>query len=107
VQVEPLRKFYSRKLLKLGLFAFGAVYLAFHTLHGERGLYAWFSQSRQTAVLEAQLNETRNERERLEARINAMQPEHLDADLLDEQMRYMHSMAEPDELVILYDKPLW
>jgi cell division protein FtsB len=95
------------KWFKLGLFLVGAAYLSFHTLHGERGLYAWFSQTRQTTILEKQLAEATTEREALENRINALRPAQLDADLLNERVRYMHSMAEPDEVVILYPKPLW
>ena len=95
------------KLTKPALCALGALYLGFHALHGERGLYAWFSETHKQTVLQEQLLEAKAERAKLENRVARMRNDFLDLDLLDEQARQMHSMARPDEVVILLDKPMW
>ena len=83
------------------------LYLGFHSLHGERGLYAWFAQSQQSDRLQQEIDKLKKEQASLKRRINGLQAASLDTDLLDERLRYMGSMAEEEEQIILYDEPLW
>lgn len=80
-----------------------AFYMGYHTLHGERGLYALFRDQRELAQLKAELDQTRQERERMERRVASLRDSSLDRDMLDEQMRRMLGMMRQGEVVILND----
>ncbi len=85
------------------LFSLGVVYLAYHVLHGERGLYALFKQLHQREVLEQEHTKTRAKREALERKVTHMRAGSLDLDLLDEQYRRMLGGAKDGEVVILFE----
>ncbi len=77
------------------------MYLAFHTLHGEAGLYALAVQSFKKEKLEQELAEVRAEREFMEQKVTMMRAASLDPDLLDEEARKMLGYAASDEWIIL------
>lgn len=78
-------------------------YMGYHTLHGERGLYALFRDQRELVRLEQELSKTKQERERMERRVASLRDTSLDRDMLDEQMRRMLGMMKQGEVVILND----
>lgn len=90
-------------LIKPVLFSLGFVYLAYHVMHGERGLYALFKQLHQREVLEQEYAQTHAERETLERKVMHMRASSLDLDLLDEQYRRMLGGAKDDEVVVLFE----
>jgi len=78
-----------------------AFYMGYHTLHGERGLYALMRDKRELAQLEVELERTRAEREKVELRVSLLRDGSLDRDLLDEQMRRMLGVMKKGEVVVL------
>lgn len=86
------------------LFALGFIYLGFHAMHGERGIYAWFREVRMQESLTKELAKTRAEREALELNVTHMRDGSLDLDLLDEQTRRMLGGAKQDEKVVFIRK---
>jgi len=89
------------RLLKPLLLVFAAFYLLFHSLHGERGLYALVKEQRQLTAVNQEFASTKIERERLELRVSHLRDSNLDLDLLDEQMRRMLGVMKPGEVVML------
>lgn len=82
-----------------------AFYMGYHTLHGERGLYALFRDQRELAQLQQDLDKTKHEREQMERRVASLRDGSLDRDMLDEQMRRMLGMMKQGEVVILDATP--
>lgn len=76
-------------------------YMGYHTLHGERGLYALMRDKREQAQLEEELKKTRADREKMELKVSHLRDGSLDRDLLDEQMRRMMGVMKKGELVVL------
>ncbi len=78
-------------------------YMGYHTLHGERGLYALMRDKREVAQLEQELASTKSNREKMELRVRHLRDNSLDRDLLDEQMRRMMGVMHKGEVVMLTD----
>ena len=80
------------------------LYFLYHAVQGDRGFLAWLrltqdlDQAKMTAV------EVEAQRERLEQRVDRLQPEHLDPDLLDERARALLNLGRHDEVVIVRPK---
>jgi cell division protein FtsB len=77
------------------------VYLGYHVLHGERGLYALVREQAELSRLQQEIADTRLEREKLELKVSHLRDGSLDRDLLDEQMRRMMGVMRNGELVVL------
>lgn len=82
------------------MLAIGIFYLTFHTLSGERGIYALLKEERRLEALKLELAEVTQERAALEHRVNLMSNESLDRDLLDEESRRVLGVGEENELII-------
>ena len=89
------------RLIKPLAWMFVAFYMGYHTLHGERGLYALMRDKRELAQLEIDLAKTKAEREKVELRVSHLRDGSLDRDLLDEQMRRMLGVMKKGEVVVL------
>lgn len=85
------------------LFAFVTVYLCFHVLNGERGLYAYLKQSRNLEATRIELAELKAQREELENRVMLVSNDSLDLDMLDEQARRLLGFSKATERVVLLD----
>lgn len=83
------------------LWMFMALYMGYHALHGERGLYALMREKHELASLQAELVTTTAEREKMELRVTHLRDNSLDRDLLDEQMRRMLGAMKKGEVVVL------
>ena len=86
----------------LGVCAVG--YFAYHAVHGDRGLIAWWNFKERVAVANDALAQSRTEREKLEKRVRLLNPGSLDPDMLEERARVMLNYGYADELVILEKK---
>ncbi len=86
----------------LGVCAVG--YFAYHAVHGDRGLIAWWNIKERVAAADDALVQSRAEREKLEKRVRLLNPESLDPDMLEERARVMLNYGYADELVILEKK---
>lgn len=83
------------------LFSCAVCYLAFHALNGERGLYAYFKQSRNLEVSQTELSKLKKQRAIMEQRVTALSNGSLDLDLLDEEARRVLGTANKNEVVVL------
>ncbi|MFO1243326.1 MAG: septum formation initiator family protein [Rickettsiales bacterium] len=84
-----------------GFCAIFSLYLAFHALHGEQGLYAFFTELHRRDRLQEELYTTKNERMALESKVSRLRDDSLDPDLLDEEARKNLGMAGSDEIILL------
>ena len=75
-------------------------YFGYHALHGRYGLYAWVDTSRDLELARHELDARVAERERLERDVAAFQPDSLDRDLLEEQLRLL-GYVRPNEVIVL------
>lgn len=89
------------RLVKPLLWMFVAVYMGYHTLHGERGIYALIRDNREVVQLQQALAKTKSEREAMELRVSHLRDNSLDRDLLDEQMRRMLGVMSQGEVIVL------
>ena len=86
----------------LGICAVG--YFAFHAVHGDRGLIAWWNIKQRVSAAKQALAVTQGERETLERRVRLMEPRTLDPDMIEERARLMLNYGYADEIVILEDQ---
>lgn len=84
-------------------FSAAVFYLAFHSLNGERGIYAFLKQSRNLEVSQQELHKLSTERAALQNRVHLMSDGSLDLDLLDEQARRVLGKVNDDEIVVVLD----
>lgn len=89
------------RLIRPLFIVFTIFYFSYHTMHGERGLYALFKEQRERTQLAQELKTTTIERERMELRVSHLRDGSLDLDLLDEQMRRMLGVMKPGEVVVM------
>ena len=75
-------------------------YFGFHAVHGDRGLYAWLDYNRALEIKRQELSELEARRAQLENRVDAMQPNRVDPDLLEEEL-LKRGYVKDDEVVIL------
>ncbi len=86
----------------LGVCAVG--YFAYHVVHGERSMIAWWNIKQRVVAAKAVLDATRTERQRLEHRVSLLSPGSLDPDMLEERARLMLDYGHADDIVILEEK---
>lgn len=89
------------RLVRPLLWMFVAFYMGYHTLHGERGLYALVRDQREQVQLANELAATQKQRKAMELRVSHLRDNSLDRDLLDEQMRRMMGVMKKGEIVVL------
>jgi cell division protein FtsB len=87
----------------LGLAVTG--YFAYHLVEGDRGLMAWVRLTQAVRVAKANLAEVTAERAALDHRVANMRPDHVEPDLLDEEVRKTLDLVAPDEIVIMRSAP--
>ena len=104
VAIEFRRRFMLIIFPILGLGALA--YLGYHFFEGERGLKASWSVEQRLAKAEAERRELKAERQRLEGRVGLLREGTLDRDMLDERLRQMLNLVQPNDIVILFAKPL-
>ncbi len=75
-------------------------YFGFHAFQGEYGIYAKYRLQERTALLHAELERVRKERERIEHRVRLLADGTLEKDMLEEQARRSLNLARTDELII-------
>jgi cell division protein FtsB len=79
-------------------------YLGFHTISGERGIFALLRESSKLDALNAEIAEIKSERQSIERKVQKLSSGSLDLDLLDEQSRNVLGHVGSDEVVIFLDK---
>ena len=76
-------------------------YFVYHLVEGDHGLLAWLRVNREIREETANLETVRAQRAALDLKVSNLKPEHIDPDLLDEQVRAVLNLAAPDEIVIM------
>lgn len=102
-----ITKFLKRKLRAVVVPALGAClvgYFSYHAVQGDHGLIARNHLRTEVAAARATLEQLQAERAVLEHRADLMNPDHIDADMLDEQLRAMLNLAHPDDVVLYFGR---
>jgi cell division protein FtsB len=76
-------------------------YFVYHLIEGDHGLLAWLRLTREIREEAANLDTLRAQRAALDVKVSNIKPEHIDPDLLDEQVRAVLNLVAPDEIVIM------
>ncbi len=76
-------------------------YFIYHSIQGDRGILAWVQLQDRLSQSVAELNKIMLERQNLEEKVQALRPESINRDLLDQQVRLKLGYTRPDEIVIL------
>src|ERR1700733_14997553 len=76
-------------------------YFVYHTIEGDRGLRAWRDISQQLRVANDALATVDAERDALAHKVAGLDPNHVDPDLLDQQIRQNLDLVAPNEIVIM------
>jgi cell division protein FtsB len=76
-------------------------YFVYHTIEGDRGLRAWRDITQQLRVASDQLSTVEAERDALAHKVAGLDPNHVDPDLLDQQIRATLDLVSPNEIIIL------
>jgi len=82
------------------------VYLGYHLFEGERGLKASWALDQRLAKAEAERKVLATERQRIESRVGLLREGSVDRDMLDERLRQMLNLAQANDVIILYARPL-
>ena len=80
-------------------------YFFYNLIEGEHGLLRWLSLTREIRAESANLEAARGQRQALDLRVSNLKPDHVDPDLLDEQVRATLNLVAPDEIVIMQPAP--
>jgi cell division protein FtsB len=83
----------------LGIAATG--YFIYHAFEGDRGLRAGREITQQLFEARQALATVEAERDALQHKVAGLEPEHVDRDLLDQQVRSTLDLVAPNEIVIL------
>ncbi|HTW50524.1 MAG TPA: septum formation initiator family protein [Stellaceae bacterium] len=76
-------------------------YFVYHTIEGDRGLRAWRDINQQLHVASDQLATVAAERDALEHKVDGLNPNHVDPDLLDQQIRQQLDLVSPGEVILM------
>ncbi|HZK89026.1 MAG TPA: septum formation initiator family protein [Stellaceae bacterium] len=78
-----------------------ASYFVYHTIEGDRGLRAWRGVIQQLRVARDALATVEVEHDALAHKVAGLDPNHVDPDLLDQQIRSTLDLVAPNEVVIV------
>lgn len=76
-------------------------YFLYHTVQGDRGLFAMLRMQGQLAQSEDTLRNLKSDREEMERRVQQLRPKSIDADLLDQEARRSLNFSKNKEIIIL------
>lgn len=77
-------------------------YFAYNLFEGDRGMLAWFRISQDLRTAQAKLATVQAERAALDHKVANMRPDHVDPDLLDQEVRSRLDLGAPNEIVVLH-----
>ncbi|HEV2302834.1 MAG TPA: septum formation initiator family protein [Stellaceae bacterium] len=80
-------------------------YFAYHLIEGDRGLLAWVQLTKQIHAADRRLAALEDQHKALGRKVSELTPDHLDPDLLDQQVRSVLDFAAPSEVVIMRGAP--
>ncbi len=80
------------------------IYLVYFLIYGQRGLLQYFYMTKQSQEYSQNLAKLTLENDYLSDRIKRLQPNTVDLDFLDEQVRKKLGLIDKNEIVIILDK---
>ena len=80
------------------------LYLVYFLVYGQRGLLQYFYLSKQNQEYNEVLAQLTSENQYLNNRIKKLQPNTVDLDFLDEQVRKKLGLIDKNEIVIILDE---
>ena len=80
------------------------IYLVYFLIYGQRGLLQYFYLSKQNQEYTQKLTILTSENNYFSDRIKRLQPNTVDLDFLDEQVRKKLGLIDKNEIVIILDK---
>ena len=80
------------------------LYLVYFLIYGQRGLLQYFYLSKQNQEYNETLSQLTLENQYLSNRTKKLQPNTVDLDFLDEQVRKKLGLIDKNEIVIILDK---
>ena len=80
------------------------LYLVYFLVYGQRGLLQYFYLSKQNQEYNETLAQLTSENQYMSNRIKKLQPNTVDLDFLDEQVRKKLGFIDKNEIVIILDK---
>ena len=80
------------------------IYLVYFLIYGQRGLLQYFYLSKQNQEYNETLTQLNSENQHMSNRIKKLQPNTLDLDFLDEQVRKKLGLIDKNEIVIILDE---
>tara|TARA_Y100001970_G_scaffold230691_1_gene286529 strand:+ start:498 stop:812 length:315 start_codon:yes stop_codon:yes gene_type:complete len=80
------------------------IYLVYFLIYGQRGLIQYFYLTKQNQEYSQKLAKLTLENDDLSDRIKRLQPNTVDLDFLDEQVRKKLGLIDKNEIVIILDK---
>src|SRR5580698_145496 len=80
-------------------------YFVYHTIEGDRGLGAWRDVTQQLRVANDQYSTVEAERDALAHKVAGLDPNHVDPDLLDQQIRQTLDLVAPNEIILMQPNP--
>lgn len=76
-------------------------YFIYHTIQGERGLFAMLRMQNEVHMADTTLVDLQEERKELEHRTTLLRSDSMDPDLLEEKSRELLNYSKPNEIIIL------
>lgn len=89
-----------KRLIGPFFFVCALFYLGFHTVSGERGVYAMLRETHKIVQLKTEMERIRAEREGLEHKVKLLSASSLDLDMLDEQAHRVLGLAATNEIMV-------
>ena len=80
------------------------LYLVYFLVYGQRGLLQYFYLSKQNQEYNETFAQLTSENQYMNNRIKKLQPNTVDLDFLDEQVRKKHGLIDKNEIVIILDE---
>jgi cell division protein FtsB len=80
------------------------LYLVYFLVYGQRGLLQYFYLSKQNQEYNERLSQLTSENQYLSNRIKKLQPNTVDLDFLDEQVRKKLGLIDKNEIVIILNE---
>jgi cell division protein FtsB len=76
-------------------------YFAYNLVEGDRGMLGWFRLTQDLRLAKSNLTSVQEQRTALDRKVANMRPDHVDPDLLDQEVRSRLDLAAPNEIVVL------
>jgi cell division protein FtsB len=77
-------------------------YFAWNAVQGAHGLKAYAAQQAMLKQAQADLAQAQAERDQWQLRVQGLESDHLDRDMLDERARSLLNLANPNDIIVQY-----